>query len=139
MNRTGKTALEAAEERLQKLQEQKKELEAKIMREQVRLREQERKARTRRLIEYGGLVELAALTEVDPGTVLGMLLDGALRIQNDDDVARQWKTAGDRLLAERAAERREASLKKRGKAQATVTSTGAAKVKPESAQRSGGG
>ena len=139
MNRTSKTTLEVAEERLQKLQEQKKELEAKIMREQGRLREQERKARNRCLIEYGGLVELAALTEVEQGTVLGMLLDGATRIQKDDDVARQWKTAGDRLLAERAAERREASLKKRGKAQATVTSHNGVKAKPASPQRSGGG
>ena len=139
MNRTSKTALEVAEERLQKLQEQKKELEAKIMREQGRLREQERKARNRCLIEYGRLVELAALTEVDQGTVLGMLLDGATRIQKDDDVARQWKTAGDRLLAERAAERREASLKKRGKAQATVTSHNGVKAKPVSPQRSGRG
>ena len=74
------SALEAAQIRLQKLQEKQAELKAQISREEARIRESERKARTRRLIEYGGLVELAELTAMDKGTVLGMCLEGAKRM-----------------------------------------------------------
>src|SRR6516164_10120004 len=72
--------VEAAQQRLARLLEQKKALEAKISREQGLLRERERKARTRRLIEYGGLVAIAELDEEDQGTVLGLLLEGARRL-----------------------------------------------------------
>ena len=72
--------LEAAQQRLERLMAQKKALEAKISQEHGRLKERERKARTRRLIEYGGLVAIAKLDETDKGTVLGMLLEGARRL-----------------------------------------------------------
>jgi hypothetical protein len=83
--------------------EQKKALEAKISREQGMLRERERKARTRRLIEYGGLVAIAALDEEDKGTVLGLLLEGARRLWVDAKARQRWKALGDHELAERAA------------------------------------
>ena len=124
----GKSQLEAAQERLQKLTEQKKALEAKIAQEQARFREQERKARTRRLIEYGGLVEIAALTELDKGTVLGLLLEGAQRLQDDASLGKQWKKAGDGQLTQRAAERREMNDRKRGKSMIAVESNGVAEA-----------
>ena len=94
--------VEAAQQRLARLLEQKKALEAKISREQGLLRERERKARTRRLIEYGGLVAIAELDEEDKGTVLGLLLEGARRLRVDTKVRQRWKALGDRELAARA-------------------------------------
>jgi hypothetical protein len=95
--------LEAAQQRLARLLEQKKALEAKISREQGLLRERERKARTRRLIEYGGLVAIAGLDEEDKGTVLGLLLEGARRLKVGAKARQRWKILGDRELAARAA------------------------------------
>lgn len=95
--------LEAAQQRLARLLEQKKALEAKISREQGMLRERERKARTRRLIEYGGLVAIAGLDEEDKGTVLGVLLEGARRLPVDAKTRQRWKDLGDKELAARAA------------------------------------
>jgi len=94
--------LEAAQQRLHRLLEQKKALEAKISREQGLLRERERKARTRRLIEYGGLVTVAGLDEEDKGTVLGLLLEGARRLPVDAKARQRWKELGDKELAARA-------------------------------------
>ena len=94
--------LEAAQQRLTRLLEQKKALEAKISREQGLLRERERKARTRRLIEYGGLVAIAELDEEDKGTVLGLLLEGARRLKVDAKSRERWKARGDKELAARA-------------------------------------
>ena len=94
--------LEAAQQRLARLLEQKKALEAKISREQGLLRERERKARTWRLIEYGGLVAIAELDEEDKGTVLGLLLEGARRLPVDAKARQRWKALGDQELAARA-------------------------------------
>ena len=118
------SALEAAQARLEKLQEKQAELKAQISREEARIRENERKARTRRLMEYGGLVDIAELTSVDKGTVLGMFLEGARCIREGDEVVKQWKRAGDRMLGERAAERGQVNAKKRGKAQNDAATNG---------------
>src|SRR5216683_2588921 len=95
--------LEAAQQRLARLLEQKKALEARISREQGLLRERERKARTRRLIEYGGLVAIAGLDEEDKGTVLGVLLEGARRLPVDAKARQRWKVLGEKELEARAA------------------------------------
>ena len=102
--------LEAAEQRLARLLEQKKALEAKISREQGKRRERQRKARTRRLIEYGGLVAIAGLDEEDKGTVLGLLLEGARRLPVDGKARQRWKELGDKELAARARQAAMASL-----------------------------
>ena len=94
--------LEAAQQRLVRLLEQKKALEAKISREQGMLRERERKARTRRLIEYGGLVAIAGLDEEDKGTVLGLLLESARRLPVDAKARQRWKVLGEKELEARA-------------------------------------
>ena len=96
--------LDAAQQRLTRLLEQKKALEAKISREQGLLREWERKARTRRLIEYGGLVAMAELDQEDKGTVLGLLLEGARRLKADIKARQRWQALGDQELAARAAQ-----------------------------------
>ena len=114
--------LDADKAQLDKLRQQHQALLAKISQKEGRIREKERKARNRRLYDYGGLVELAELTDHDKGMVLGLLLDGARRIADGDPMAHRWKQDGDRLLDERSAERRAANAKKRGKPNApTVT------------------
>ena len=114
--------LDADKAQLDKLRQQHQALMAKISQKEGRIREKERKARNRRLYDYGGLVELAELTDHDKGMVLGLLLDGAQRIASDDPLIRQWKRIGDQLLDQRAAERRAANAKKRGQASASPTS-----------------
>jgi len=59
-----------------------------------------RKARTRALIQAGGLVEIAGLLRLDKGALLGALLDVKKAAASGDNSAR-WKAAGDALLAER--------------------------------------
>jgi conjugative transfer protein TraD len=94
--------LEAAQQKLARLLEQKKALEAKISREQGLLRERERKARTRRLIEFGGLVAVAGLDQETKDVVLGLLLDGARRLQEEPQVRQRWQALGVREFATRA-------------------------------------
>lgn len=65
--------------------------------------EAERKARTRRLIELGGLVELAGLAESDRGVLLGLLLAAA---KSDAATVASAKRAGDEMLAAREAGRK---------------------------------
>ena len=99
--------LDAAQQRLQRLLEQKEALNARISRTQGQLRDRERKARTRRLIQLGGLVEIAAQTVQvplaweDPGIVLGVLLAGAQHLQ-EPETRHHWRTVGEQLLAARA-------------------------------------
>ena len=64
-------------------------------------RAEERKARTRALIAYGGLMEIAGLIGADKGMVLGLLLWGQRKVQEQVDQAAIWKRAGDAELARR--------------------------------------
>jgi hypothetical protein len=60
-----------------------------------------RKARTRSLIEAGGLCEIAGLLSVDKGTLLGALLDVKNALSVPENAAR-WKSSGDAELAKRS-------------------------------------
>jgi hypothetical protein len=53
-----------------------------------------------------------------------MFLEGARCIREGDEVVKQWKRAGDKMLGERAAERSQVNAKKRGKATADATANG---------------
>lgn len=64
-------------------------------------RAEERKARTRALIAYGGLMEIAGLIGADRGMVLGLLLWGRRAVEEEGDQAAAWKRAGDAELARR--------------------------------------
>jgi hypothetical protein len=116
---------------LARLLAQKKALEAKISREQGMLRERERKARTRRLIEYGGLVAIAGLDEEDKGTVLGVLLEGARRLPVDAKARQRWKALGDRELAVRA---KQAAVESPPPGDGTPRSTGEQKPEREAGE-----
>lgn len=79
-------------------------LKARRLIEQNKL--SERKARTRRLIELGGLVELSGIDQ-DRGVVLGALLHlvDQLRSKQGADLLPAFKQRGDQLLRQREQER----------------------------------
>ena len=64
-----------------------------------------RKARNHALFMVGGLAEIAGLLELDKGTLLGALVMISQVAQNpaDQHTLKNWKNAGDALLAEREA------------------------------------
>jgi hypothetical protein len=68
--------------------------------------EAERKARTRSLIQVGGLVEIAGLADVDKGALLGSLMFVAEHLQHPDK-HQAWKAKGDAVLQEREAARKD--------------------------------
>ncbi|MHB8202058.1 MAG: conjugal transfer protein TraD [Acidithiobacillus sp.] len=67
-----------------------------------------RKARNHALFMVGGLAEIAGLLELDKGTLLGALVMISQVAQNpaDQHTLKNWKNAGDALLAEREATRK---------------------------------
>jgi hypothetical protein len=97
-------------ERLRAHEQQK----ARLAEQEAKLRDDERKARTRRLIQAGGLIEKAGLLELEPNALYGALLslrDGA---QQKDQVG-QWAALGGRAFA------REARLQDEGKEAIVLT------------------
>ena len=61
----------------------------------------QRRARTRHLIELGGLMQKAGLVELtndDRATLYGALLDIAGRARGDDGVLALWKRRGKRAF-----------------------------------------
>jgi hypothetical protein len=84
-------------ERQARLEQQR----ARLQLEENRVREAERKARTRRLIEAGGLVDKASLLELDPNALYGALLGLATRLGDAAEVAR-WQAEGGRAFEREA-------------------------------------
>lgn len=76
-------------ERQERLAQQR----ARLSLEENRLREAERKARTRRLIEAGGLVDKAGLLGLEANALYGGLLSLAQASTDPDRLAR-WRVAG---------------------------------------------
>jgi hypothetical protein len=70
---------------------------------------QERKARTRQLIELGGLVAKAGLDQVtgsDRALLLGALLAIAERLREPDgELSRRWRSRGQQAFEQHAQER----------------------------------
>jgi len=83
----------------------------KLRREQDRKKRiEDRKARTKALIEAGGLVEISDLLDLDKGTLLGALLE-IKKTRHDPTKATElesWKSTGDAVLAAREAARKKA-------------------------------
>lgn len=87
-------------ERIDRLERQK----ARLAEQEARLKADQRKQRTRRLIEAGALVEKAGLLELDANALYGALLslaDGAA----DKSQVDQWSAHGGRVFAREARER----------------------------------
>ena len=97
-------------ERLRAHEQQK----ARLAEEAARLKDAERRVRTRRLIEAGGLIDKAGLLELEPNALYGALLslrDGA----GDKDQISKWAALGGRAFA------REARLRDEGKEAVVLT------------------
>ena len=98
----------AAEDRIKKLEEQIAKKKAALIREKGRQSEKERKARTRKLIQIGGLAEVAELVDADPGFLLGHLMQ-AKDISPESGDWKRLKAKGDSVLKEREAARKKQS------------------------------
>ncbi len=97
-------------ERLRAHEQQK----ARLAEEAAKLKDAERRARTRRLIEAGGLIDKTGLLELEPNALYGALLslrDGAA----DKDQVGKWAALGGRAFA------REARLRDEGKEAVVLT------------------
>lgn len=89
-------------ERLRAHEQQK----ARLAEEAAKLKDAERRARTRRLIEAGGLIEKVGLLELDSNALYGALLslrDGA----TDKGQIEKWSALGGRTFAREARQRDE--------------------------------
>ena len=90
---------------------------ARLAEHEAKLKDAGRKARTRRLIEAGGLIEKASLLDLDANALYGALLslrDGA----GDRDQIERWSARGGRAFA------REARLRDEGKEAIVLTFPG---------------
>ena len=87
----GKTSLA---ERLRRLEQQK----ARLQLAESKIKDDGRKARTRRLIEIGALVEKAGLAALPANALYGALLEAAKKASDASDLAR-WETFGGRAFA----------------------------------------
>jgi hypothetical protein len=97
-------------ERLRAHEQQK----ARLAEQEAKLKGAERKARTRRLIEAGGLIEKVGLLDLDANALFGALL--SLRDGADDKVQIEtWSALGGRTFA------REARLRDEGKDAVVLT------------------
>ncbi|HTV36696.1 MAG TPA: conjugal transfer protein TraD [Xanthobacteraceae bacterium] len=81
-------------DRLQSHAQQK----ARLAEREMLLKEAERKARTRRLIEAGGLVEKAGLLALDANALYGLLLSAKGSAEDPDTLA-HWIALGGRAFA----------------------------------------
>jgi hypothetical protein len=88
---TGKTSLA---ERLKRLEQQK----ARLQLTESKIKDDERRARTRRLIEIGALIEKAGLAALPANALFGALLEAAKKATDASDLAR-WETIGGRAFA----------------------------------------
>ena len=86
------------EERIAKLEAKKAQQQAAIDAQLKKLHSQaktkERKERTRRLIQLGGLVEKAGLGDMDPTALLGMLIQQKDFLEKTPGVFNNWKKQG---------------------------------------------
>lgn len=92
-------------EKLETLERKQREISNKLAKEKARLKAQERKQRTRRLIEIGGLAEIAEISLLDRGAVLGAMLEVA-HLLKDPPTFEMLKSKGDSTLLERTITRK---------------------------------
>lgn len=97
-------------EKLETLERKQREITNKLAKEKARLKAQERKNRTRRLIEIGGLAEIAEISLLDRGAVLGAMLEVAHLLKNPPTFE-MLKSKGDSTLLQRTVSRKRKSGK----------------------------
>ena len=82
---------------------------SRIEAREKRLKEKERKVRTRRLIELGGLVSKAGIEELNNNALLGALLDIKEKL-NEESTVKKWKDKGAAAFEEDKAQNGEALI-----------------------------
>lgn len=82
-----------AQNKVLQLEQKRKKLEASLMREKGKLKEQQRKMRTRTLIEIGGLAERAGLLGIDSDVLFAGFLQLA-ELCNDEPTLKALKAHG---------------------------------------------
>ena len=98
----------AALEKIKKLEETIAKKKALLVREKGRLSVKDRKARTRKLIEIGGLAEIAEVQNRELGFLLGVFLY-ARDISPTSSRFEDLKSNGDALLKEREKARKKSA------------------------------
>ncbi|MFL9860015.1 conjugal transfer protein TraD [Paraburkholderia madseniana] len=91
--------------RLEKINQKADAMKAEAARMLSARREDQRKARTRELIELGGIVSMVDFP-VDRGTLTGALLWALDQFRTDDDLQHTLKKRGDAFIAERENEKK---------------------------------
>jgi len=87
---------------VQNIDKQKEKLEQKknrLVLEEIKLKLKERKARTRHLIEVGGVVAKAGLDHLSTNTLYGALRSIKETMDNDSSVLTKWTKIGDELFS----------------------------------------
>lgn len=84
------------ERQQQKLQQQ----QARLLSKSQKLKTLERKQRTRRLIELGGLVVKAQLEDLNNNTLLGALLSLKKQMSSDTNILNDWTDLGAKAFEE---------------------------------------
>ena len=89
------------EEKIKKIQDQIAKKKAELSRIQARTKERARKIRTRRLIELGGLCDIAGISDYDKGALLGGFMHLARKME-DELTYSKFKLEGASILHKRA-------------------------------------
>jgi hypothetical protein len=84
-------------QKIKKLEELIAKKKAILIREKGRLTEKERKARNKKLIALGSIIETAGLMEADESFILGLLLSGK-ELSPDSKLFLEYKDKGASVL-----------------------------------------
>ena len=91
--------------KLEKLEAKLAQMKRQIALERKKESDKKRRERTHRLIRHGGLIEMILGESVDAGTLAGLLDMKKAVFLSGSGEALEWKRRGDRIIAEREAER----------------------------------
>ena len=98
-----KERLAALQAKMDAAREKQKKLMDQLRQAQSAVQKEERKHRTRELIEIGGLAEIADIRSWDRPVILGMMLDAAK--SSSDSQRETWRRSGLLVLTARAAQK----------------------------------
>ena len=102
MSKTKDRLLEQARKLNQRIEADRRKVKAI----QRKISVEERKKRTRELIQIGGIVEIAGLRTLDKGVLLGLLMKSR-EVLKDELTVKELKRIGDAELRARAQKRHE--------------------------------
>jgi SepF-like predicted cell division protein (DUF552 family) len=92
--------IKKAQAKLKKLEEKKRQIDLQYSLERARLKEYERKERTRKLIEIGGLAEIAQISHFTKAELLGAMIEIA-ELLRDEPTLKMLRAKGEVVLVER--------------------------------------